>query len=100
MKTLAEIQKELKAPKEQLNSFGKYKYRSCEDIVEAAKTVLGEWALTISDEMVEVGGRVYVKATASITNGDKFHQATAFALCTRARIKKRNGPFANHWCRI
>jgi len=66
MKTLSEIQRELKAPKGQVNAFGKYKYRSCEDILEAVKPHLEGWVLTISDEIVEVAGRVYVKATAEL----------------------------------
>jgi len=65
---LAKIQSELKAPKGQTNNFGKYKYRSCEDIVEAVKPLLKGATLTLSDEMIEVGGRVYVKATASLTD--------------------------------
>ncbi len=65
MKELAEIQKKLVAPKNQRNNFGKYNYRSCEDILEAVKPLLGDSTLTISDEMVEVGGRVYVKSTAA-----------------------------------
>ena len=64
MSKLAEIQQALKAPKGQRNSFGNYNYRSCEDILEAVKPLLGDEVLTISDEIVEVGGRVYVKATA------------------------------------
>ena len=66
VKELARIQQELHAPKGQFNSFGKYKYRSCEDIVEAVKPLLGECALTLTDEVVEVGGRIYVKATAKL----------------------------------
>ena len=62
------IQQALKAPKSQTNTFGGYKYRSCEDILEAVKPLLakGGVALTISDEIVEVGGRVYVKAKATL----------------------------------
>lgn len=63
---LLAVQSELKAPKGQYNSFGKYKYRSCEDIVEAVKPILSKnrAALLLDDEIVEVGGRFYVKATA------------------------------------
>jgi hypothetical protein len=63
---LAVIQKELKAPKAQFNSFGKYNYRSCEDIVEAVKPInlAHDVLLTLSDTVKEVGGRVYVEATA------------------------------------
>lgn len=65
---LQAIQNELKAPKNQYNSFGKYKYRSCEDILEAVKPILVKYSvyLTLSDEVVEIGTRVYVKATATL----------------------------------
>ncbi len=62
--TLQEIQKELKAPKSQFNSFGNYKYRNCEDILEAVKPLLGESILTLSDEIIMLGDRYYVKASA------------------------------------
>ena len=67
------IQAELKAPKGQTNDFGKYKYRSCEDILEAVKPLLKkhDCVLTLSDEMIEVGGRVYVKATANFVHVGK-----------------------------
>ena len=66
MKNLIKIQSELKAPKNQRNNFGNYNYRNCEDILEAVKPLLDKYecTLTISDDIVEVGGRVYVKATA------------------------------------
>lgn len=69
---LAIIQDKLKAPKDQYNSFGKYKYRSAESILEAVKPLLKEQncILWITDEVVEVGGRVYVKATANFTPSD------------------------------
>jgi hypothetical protein len=65
---LINIQAELKAPKNQTNSFGKYKYRSAEDIIEAVKPILFKYqtALLISDEIVQVADRVYVKATAML----------------------------------
>ena len=65
---LMNIQRDLKAPKGQYNSFGKYKYRSCEDILEAVKPLLirEKVTLLISDEVVEIGGRVYIKATARL----------------------------------
>lgn len=65
---LANVQSTLKAPKGQYNSFGKYKYRSCEDIVESVKPLLKQngLLLTISDEIVLIGDRFYVKATAEI----------------------------------
>lgn len=81
--TLQKIQAELKAPKGQYNSFGKYKYRSTEDIVEAAKPVLAKYdlALNLVDEIVNVGDRYYVKATATLLNaeGEVVTLATAFA---------------------
>ncbi len=80
--TLAAIQAELKAPKGNFNSFGKYRYRSCEDIVEAVKPLLADHRchLILSDEMVAVLDRVYVKATATIYKGTEvIGQATAFA---------------------
>jgi len=76
---LQEIQKNLKAPKGQTNSFGKYKYRSCEDILEAVKPLLGDSLLIISDDIVEVGGRVYVKASAVFTDGGDSTTVTAYA---------------------
>lgn len=65
---LANVQQELKAPKDQRNNFGNYNYRSCEGILEAVKPLLAknDLALTLTDEMVEVGGRIYVKATATV----------------------------------
>ena len=67
MKNLIKIQSELKAPKNQRNNFGNYNYRNCEDILEAVKPLLDKYecTLTISDDIVEVGGRVYVKAIAT-----------------------------------
>lgn len=81
MNALLQIQSELKAPKGQYNSFGKYKYRSCEDILEAVKPLLAKTGaiLTISDEIVEVGGRVYVKATATLRAGEQCYTNTAYA---------------------
>ena len=68
MKELIEIQNKLKAPKGRKNSFGNYNYRSCEDILEAVKPLLAEYEceLTLTDDIVAVGERVYVKATATI----------------------------------
>ena len=76
---LAEIQRTLNAPKNQYNSFGKYKYRSCEDILEGVKPLLNGLFLSISDEVVLIGDRYYVKATATITDGDASHTSTALA---------------------
>ena len=73
MENLIKIQNELKAPKNQYNSFGKYKYRSCEDILEAVKPLLlkHDCTLIISDEIKEVGGIVFVEAMAKISDGEK-----------------------------
>jgi hypothetical protein len=72
LEVLNKIQKELKAPKNQVNNFGHYNYRSCEDILEAVKPLLGEAILTISDEIVLIGNRYYVKAIATIQiDGEK-----------------------------
>ena len=70
MKELIEIQNKLKAPKGQWNIFGKFKYRSCEDILEALKPILYEQKcqLTISDDVVQVGNRIYVKAYVTLKN--------------------------------
>lgn len=76
---LAEIQRTLNAPKNHYNSFGKYKYRSCEDILEGVKPLLNGLFLSISDEVVMIGDRYYVKATATITDGDASHTSTALA---------------------
>lgn len=69
---LGVIQAKLKAPKNQTNSFGGYKYRSCEDILEAVKPILRDTGLvlTLTDRMVECGGRVYVEATAALYGND------------------------------
>lgn len=70
MKELIAIQSELKAPKSQFNKFGGYKYRKAEDILEAVKPLLNKQkcTLTITDDIVMVGNRIYVKATATIKN--------------------------------
>lgn len=70
MKELIAIQSELKAPKSQFNEFGGYKYRKAEDILEAVKPLLNKQkcTLTITDDIVMVGNRIYVKATATIKN--------------------------------
>lgn len=79
IKELAKVQRELKAPKNQYNSFGKYKYRSCEDILEGLKAVLGDLVVTVNDDIQIVGDRIYVKATATITDGENSISNSAFA---------------------
>jgi hypothetical protein len=78
---LAEIQAKLKAPKGQFNSFGKYHYRSAEDILEAVKKVVNPmgFSITLTDSVGEVGGRIYVQSTATLDNGEIEYQATGFA---------------------
>ena len=72
---LVKIQAELKAPKNQTNNFGKYKYRSAEDIIEAVKPILNKYAtaLVVSDEVVQVGDRIYIKATATLLDDTDDH---------------------------
>ena len=67
---LLNIQQELKAPKGQYNSFGKYNYRSCEDILEAVKPLLkaNDCVLKLNDELVNIGDRYYIKATARLAD--------------------------------
>lgn len=78
---LISVQSELKAPKNQKNTFGNYNYRSCEDILEAVKPLLKKYGLllTVSDEIVQVGDRFYVKATALVTDGSNSSTASAYA---------------------
>lgn len=103
---LLKAQVELKAPKGQYNSFGKYKYRSCEDILEALKPVLDKFKLTLfisdeivetggsyklekKDETVETGGRKYVKATITLINIEKpDEQIQVSALAREEETKK------------
>lgn len=86
IKRLADIQKTLNAPKGQTNTFGGYKYRSCEDILMAVKPLLGDLVITVNDEMALVGDRVYVKATATITDGEHSISTSSFA---REAISKK-----------
>lgn len=82
---LSNIQHELKAPKGQYNSFGKYKYRSCEDILEAVKPICFKHkaTLVLIDEVVLIGERYYIKATARLYDNEtepyNFTENTAYA---------------------
>ena len=78
---LVKVQNELKAPKSQYNSFGKYSYRNAEDIFEAAKPICFKYGLflSISDEVIEVGGSLFVESTATITDGEKSFNVKAQA---------------------
>ena len=88
MKTLLKIQNELKVPKGNFNSFGKYKYRSAEDILEAVKPILLQHYATVilSDEVVEVGGKVFVKATAYF-----YSDKENFTVCGYAETSEHKG---------
>ncbi len=78
---LCRVQTALKAPKNQRNDFGKYNYRSCEDILEAVKPLLAKegLVLTITDNIEAVADRIYVKSTATVTDGEKSISTTAYA---------------------
>lgn len=87
---LMNIQNELKAPKNQYNEFGKYHYRSCEDILEDLKPVLAKHktAVTISDEIVLIGDRYYVKATATLIDIEKGDKVEVSAYAREDETKK------------
>ena len=87
---LLAIQTELKAPKGQYNNFGKYKYRSCEDILEAVKPLLAEnkVVLTITDEVVDIGSRIYVRACATISDVESDEHFTNVAWAREDEAKK------------
>ena len=81
MENLIKIQSELKAPKDQVNSFGKYKYRSCESILEAVKPLLLKYGCTlvIKDEVKTSGTYMYIESTCFFRDGDDFMEVTAQA---------------------
>lgn len=87
---IKEVQAHIKAPKNLYNSFGKYKYRNAEGILEAVKPYLSEYnlCLTLSDEIVQVGERYYVKATATIYDGVGSESMSVSAYAREAAIKK------------
>ena len=87
---LLNVQAELKAPKGQMNNFGKYKYRSCEDIVESVKPLLVSQGLllTITDELVVVGERYYVKAKVTVTDVEDGEQHFVEAYAREEENKK------------
>lgn len=82
---LEKIQKELKAPKNQYNSFGGYNYRSCEDIMQAVKPLLKGCVLTISDELLAIGDRYYIKATATLEDNEDKISVSAYARETETK---------------
>ena len=81
LQKLIEIQAEWKAPKSQFNKFGGYNYRNCEDILEAVKPLCAKHEIVplLSDEIVMIGDRFYIKATAKVTDGKDEIATTAFA---------------------
>lgn len=87
---LMHIQTELHAPKNLYNSFGKYNYRNAEGIQEALKPLLKKYGVNVvlADEIVEVGGRVYVKATAGISDCKTNEQVSVCAYAREAEAKK------------
>ena len=87
---LLSIQQELKAPKNQKNTFGGYNYRSCEDILEAVKPLCKKHGcvLTLSDEVLAVGNRVYVKAGASLIDIETGDACSNTAYAREAETKK------------
>ena len=84
----SEIQQTLKSPKDSRNEFGKYNYRTCSAILEAVKPLLGPATLIVSDELVLIGERYYIKATATYTNKDEGETFTATAYA-REPLDKR-----------
>ena len=87
---LAVIQQELIAPKNQYNSFGKYNYRSCEDILEGLKPCLKKVnaAVTVSDELVQIGDRYYIKATATLHDAESGQSVSNTAYAREDEGKK------------
>ena len=90
LKKLVSVQTKLKAPKSNYNSFGKYKYRSCEDILEAVKPLLQAEGCTlhISDEVVLIGDRYYIKATATFIDCETAASVSVSALARESEDKK------------
>ena len=87
---LLQVQMMLKAPKSQMNKFGGYKYRSCEDIIEAAKPLCAAngLMLTLSDTIELIGDRYYVRADASVTDAVTGDSITTHAFAREAAVKK------------
>ena len=79
IKKLAGIQSKLNAPKGQFNKFGKYNYRNCEDILQAVKPLLDGAVVLLTDDIVQIGDRFYVKATAKIMEGNESIEVSGFA---------------------
>lgn len=90
---LMHIQAELKAPKDKFNSFGKYKFRSCESILEAVKPLLAKYkcVLLLDDHLEEVAGRVYIKANATLIDAEKDSKSDMVTIGTSAYAREADG---------
>lgn len=88
MQRLKDVQQKLKAPKGQYNSFGGYAYRSCEDILEAVKPLLEDVTLKVSDDLVMLGDRYYVKSTATLYGMDGKEIASSIGYAREELVKK------------
>lgn len=86
---LLSVQSKLKAPKNQFNSFGKYKYRSCEDILEGLKPILAEnkASVILSDDIVQIGDRYYLQATATFIDVESGERLEVKALARESETK-------------
>jgi hypothetical protein len=87
---LTEVQNELKAPKSKYNSFGKYNYRSCEDILEAVKPILKakRLAMTVKDDVFNIGDRFYIMATVTVYDCESEEKVTTTAYAREDADKK------------
>lgn len=106
---LSNIQNELKCNKNQYNKFGGYKYRSCEDILEAVKPICKKYGvvLTLDDTLENIGERYYIKAIAKIVDIEQPYEEighctslnciTNTAYAREEESKKRNGWFTDYW---
>lgn len=90
LKKLVKIQQDLKAPKGQYNSFGKYKYRSCEDILESVKPLANELqcVVLVTDDVQQIGERYYIKATAILTDAETGESLSNTAYARESQEKK------------
>ena len=93
---LTEVQNELKAPKSKYNSFGKYNYRSCEDILEAVKPILKakRLAMTVKDDVFNIGDRFYIMATVTVYDCESDEKVTTTAYAREDADKKGMDGFA------
>jgi|DEB0MinimDraft_4_1074332.scaffolds.fasta_scaffold63302_2 hypothetical protein len=80
-KKLSQLQQDIKAPKNKKNTFGNYSYRSCEDVMQSFKQINKQYNffLSVTDEIINIGDRYYIKATAKITDGENIVENVAYA---------------------